>query len=148
MTPIPMVYRTPYPWYFDPPIHGILTPPFHGILTPLPMVYWTPYPWYFDPLPMVYQTLSYGIMNPSLLAEMRGVNLRWGGSKYNDEKATPGSIYNMVFWPRGQYIICKFTPESIYHGGQNTIWHRVWDKINNLPYSSYAHLSLYHGYSY
>ena len=57
-----------YPWYFDPPTHGILTPP---------------YPWYFDPpihgiptsLPMVYQNLSYGIMNPSLLVEMRGVNL-------------------------------------------------------------------------
>jgi len=31
--------------------------------------------WYYDPLPMVYQTLSYGIMNPSHLVEMRGVNL-------------------------------------------------------------------------
>jgi hypothetical protein len=29
-------------------------------------------PWNIDPLPMVYQTLSYGIMNSSLLVEMRG----------------------------------------------------------------------------
>jgi hypothetical protein len=36
---------------------------------------------------MVYQTLSYGIMN-SLLVEMRG------GSKYNDKKLTPGSKYH------------------------------------------------------
>jgi hypothetical protein len=43
-----MVYRLPNPWYFDPLAHGILTP-----------------------LPMVYQTLSYGIMNSSLLVEMR-----------------------------------------------------------------------------
>ena len=42
------------------PIHGILTPPTHGI---------------FTPLYMIYQTLSYGIMNPSLLVEMREVNL-------------------------------------------------------------------------
>ena len=48
--------RPPYPWYIDPPTHGISTP----------------YPWYIDPLPMVYQTLSYGIMNSSLLVEMRG----------------------------------------------------------------------------
>jgi hypothetical protein len=129
-----------YPSYFDPPIHGILTspthdimiPPTHGILIPLPMVYWTPYPWYFYPpthgifipLPMVYQTLSYGIMNPSLLVEIRGVNLPWSGSKYNDEKFTPGTKYHMVFWPRDQYIIWKLTLGSIYHGGQNTISHR------------------------
>ena len=46
-------------------------PPTHGILTPLPMVY---------------QILSCGIMNPSLVVEMGGVNLPWGGSKYNDKK--------------------------------------------------------------
>ena len=51
-----MVYRPPYPWYIDPPTHGILTP----------------CPWNIDPLPMVYQTLSYGIMNSSLLVEMGG----------------------------------------------------------------------------
>ena len=64
---------------------------------------------------MVYQTLSYGIMN-SLLAEMRGVqftmrgfNLPWGGSKYNNKKLTPGSKYHMENWTRGQNIICKLT---------------------------------------
>ena len=51
------------------------------------------------PLSMVYQTLFYGIMNPSLLVEMRGVNLPWGGSKYNDEKSTLGSIYHMKIDP-------------------------------------------------
>ena len=60
-----MVYRCSYPWYFDRPAHVIS-----------------------NPLPMVYQTLSYGIMN-SLLVEMRG------GSKYNDKKLTPGSKYHM-----------------------------------------------------
>jgi hypothetical protein len=102
----PMVFRSSYPWYFDSHTHGILTP-FHGILTPLPMVFWppthdilTPYPWY---------------INPSLLVEMRRVNLPWGGSKYNDEKST-----------QGQYIIWKLTMGSIYHGGQNIIWQRAW----------------------
>ena len=67
----------------DPPTHGISTP------SPLPMVYQPPNPWYFDPpahgistpLPMVYQTLSYGIMNSSLLVEMRGVQFTMRGFK-------------------------------------------------------------------
>ena len=52
--PLPMLCRPPYPWYIDPPAHGISTP-----------------------LPMVYQSLSYGIiyMNSSLLVEMRGVSI-------------------------------------------------------------------------
>jgi hypothetical protein len=37
---------------------------------------------------MVYQTLFYGIMNPSLLVKMRGVI-------YHEEKSTLGSIYHM-----------------------------------------------------
>ena len=56
-----MVYRPPYPWYIDPPTHGILTP--------LPMEY-------RPPLPMEYQSLSYGIINFSLLVEMRGFKLQ------------------------------------------------------------------------
>ena len=43
---------------------------------------------------MIYQTLSYDIMNPSLLVEMREVNL-----PYNDKKVTPGSIYHMKIDP-------------------------------------------------
>jgi hypothetical protein len=88
---------------YQPPTHGILTP-YPWYINPLPMVYRPPYPWYIDPnpwyfdplphgistpLPMVYQTFSYGIMNSSLLVEMRG------GSKYNDKKLTPGSKYHM-----------------------------------------------------
>jgi hypothetical protein len=42
---------------------------------------------------MVYQTLSYGIMNSSLLVEMRG------HSKYNDKKLTLGSKYHMEIEP-------------------------------------------------
>jgi hypothetical protein len=82
---------TPCPWYCDPPTHGTLIPypwyiepPIHGILTPLSMVYWT---------------LSYGIMNPCLLIEMRGVNFPWGGLKYRDEKLIPGSIYHTKIAP-------------------------------------------------
>jgi hypothetical protein len=101
----------PYPWHFDPLpmvyrpplIHGILThlpmvywPPIHGNLTPLPMVYRTPYPWYFDP-------------SAYLLIRNEGVKIPWGSMFH-----TGGSIYHG--W--------KLTPESIYHGGQNTIWHR------------------------
>jgi hypothetical protein len=62
------------------------------------------------PLPIVYQTLSYGIVNPSLLVEMRGVNLPRGGSKYNDEKFPPRSIYHMKIAP-GINIPCG----SKYH---------------------------------
>ena len=85
---LPMVFWPPSPWYINPPTHGISTPypwqywpPYpwyinphtHGILTPQPMVFWPPCPWNIDPpLPMVYQTLSYGIMNSFLLVEMRG----------------------------------------------------------------------------
>ena len=116
LTPFPMVYRPPYPWYIDPHIHGIFTL--------LPMVYRPPNPWYFDPpahgistpLPMVYQTLSYGRNEGE-------INLPWVGSKY-DKKLTLGSKYHMENWTRGQNIICKLTPGSIYNGVQNTIWHR------------------------
>jgi hypothetical protein len=98
---IPSSWMTPeFTWYFDPGFnfpYGILTQGSifcHCILNPF-MVNWTPpsflpkersYPWYFDPpahgistpLPMIYHTLSYGIMNSSLLVEMRGgFNLPW-----------------------------------------------------------------------
>ena len=66
-TPLPMIYRPPYPWYIDPPTHGISTP--------LPMVYRPPNSWNIDPLPMVYQTLSYGIMNSSFGRNEGGFNL-------------------------------------------------------------------------
>jgi hypothetical protein len=78
------------------------------------------------PLPMVYQTLFYGIMNSSFGRNEGGFNLPWGGSKYNDKKLTPGSKYHMKNWTRGQNIIGKSTPGSICHGVQNTIWHRYW----------------------
>ena len=65
-------------------------------LTPLPMVYRTPYPWNFDP-------------SAYLL-------IRNEGSKYHGVQCSiQGGQYTMdENWP----------PESIYHGGQNTIWHR------------------------
>ena len=103
----------PQPWYFDPLsmvfwllIHGISTPylwyvdPFPRYVDPPTRGILSPYPWFVDaPSPMVYQTLSYGIMNPSYLAEMREVNLPWGGSKYNDKKCIPGSKYHMKIDP-------------------------------------------------
>ena len=88
-----MVYRPPYAWYVDPPTHGILTPLPMVYQPPLSMIYRPPYPWYIDPpihgiltpLPMEYRPPpTYGIMNSSLLVEMRG------GSKYNDKKIDPG----------------------------------------------------------
>jgi hypothetical protein len=86
----------------------------HGLSPPQLMVFWPPCPWNIDPpLPMVYQTLSYGIMNSSLLVEMRGVQNTMTKN-----------------WPRGQNTIWKIEPGvkisyvtlgSIYHGVQNTI---------------------------
>ena len=104
-----MVYRPPYPWYIDPPNPLYFDPPAHGISTPLPMVY---------------QTLSYGIMNSSLLVEMRGggVNLPGGGSKYNDKKLTPG-----VQIPYG-----KLNPGSKY---------MKIDPGVNLPWDSKYHMT-------
>jgi hypothetical protein len=109
---LPMVFWPPYPWYIDPLNHGILTlltmvyrPSTHGILTPLPMVYRPPYPWYIDLLPMVYQTLSYGIMNSSLLGEMRGLQFTMMGFKIQWQKIDPG-----VKIPYG-----KLNPGSKYH---------------------------------
>jgi hypothetical protein len=70
-----------------------------------PMVFWLPYPWYIDPLPMIfwptclwYIKPSYGIVNSSLLVEMRGggFNLPWGGSKYNGKNWTPG-FFSEIF---------------------------------------------------
>jgi hypothetical protein len=129
LTPLSMVFIprthgifTPYSWYFYPPTHGISKPLSMAFCPRYPW-YFAPYPWYidspthgilhFDPpihgiptsLPMVYQNLSYGIMNPSLLVEMRGVNLPWGGSKYNDEKTTSQSIYHYQNWPWEQYTM-------------------------------------------
>ena len=111
-----MVFWPPYPWYIDPATHDILTPLTMVYRPPLPMEYRPPYLWYTKP--------SHGIMNSSLLVKMRGVNLPWGGSKDNDKQMTSGSNYHMENWTRGQNIIWKLTPGSIYHGVQNTIWHR------------------------
>ena len=124
---IPMIYRLPYPWYltpyqwyfdalpmaFWPPTYGIsppppypwyFDPPTHGILTPLSMVIWPPSQWYIEP-PI------HGILTPLSISwlEMRG-------SKYHGVQC---SIQG------GQYIMDEnWPPESLYHGGQNTIWHR------------------------
>jgi hypothetical protein len=99
LCPVPMVYWPRYPWYiyplpmvYRPPIHGILNalpmvfwPPTNGILTPLSMVYWPPYPWYFD-LPYLWYIKPFlMVVWTRLLIEMRGVNLPWEGSKYNNE---------------------------------------------------------------
>ena len=102
------------PWYIKLPTHGILNPlthgiSTHGISTPLPVVCWPPYPWYIDPsLPMVYwppypwyfDPPTYGIMNSSLLVEMKG------GSIYNE------GVQNTMTknWPQGQNTIWKIEP--------------------------------------
>jgi hypothetical protein len=103
----------------------IFWPPTHGILNPLSMVYWTLYPWYFDPLPMVFWPPTHGILTPLSMVfwpplsisslEIRGFKIPYReGSVFNKG----GSIY--YGW--------KLTPGSIYHGGQNTIWHRYFVK--------------------
>jgi hypothetical protein len=63
------------------------------------------------------------LWTPLFWEKWGGFNLPWGGSKYNDKKLTPGSKYHMENWTRGQNIIGKSTPGSIYHGVQNTIRH-------------------------
>ena len=85
---LPTVYRSPYPWYIDPSTHGILTPPIHGILTSLPMIFWPPTHGISNPLLWYYEPLFFG--------RNEGVNLPWGGSKYNDEKSTLGSKYHIT----------------------------------------------------
>jgi hypothetical protein len=66
-----MVYRPPYPWFIDPGTHGILTPcPWN--IDPTTYGISNPLLWYHELLSFgIYQTLSYGIMNSSLLVEMR-----------------------------------------------------------------------------
>ena len=61
-----MVYRPPYRWYIDPPNPWYFDPPAHGISTPLPMVY---------------QALSYGIMNSSFGRNEGGVQFTMRGFK-------------------------------------------------------------------
>jgi hypothetical protein len=102
-SPLYMVFWLPYPCYLELPTHGISTP-IHVILTPILMLYRTPYPSYFNHTsPWYFDPPSY------LLIRNEGVKIPWG-SMFN----TGGSIYHG--W--------KLTLESIYHGGQNTIWHR------------------------
>ena len=132
VNPLPMVYRPPYPWYID-----TLRHPTHGISTP--------YSWYIDPpahgistpLPMVYQSLSYGIMNSSLLVEMRGVQFTMRGFKIQWQKIDPG-----IKIPYG-----KLNPGSIYHGVQNTIWHlfifseKFYEKVlSGYQYGIFTHI--------
>ena len=91
-------YLTPYQWYFD-VLPMVYRPP-------LSMVFWPTYPWYIDtPLPMVYRTPYPWYFDPSahLLIRNEGVKFSIRGAIYHG-------------W--------KLTPKSIYHGGQNTIWHR------------------------
>jgi hypothetical protein len=86
----------------------------HDILTPLPMAFWPPTHGISTPLihgilthlPMVYWSPYAWYFDPSayLLIRNEGVQFSIRG----------GAIYHG--W--------KLTPESIYHGGQNTIWHR------------------------
>ena len=68
----------------------------------LPMVFWPPYPWYIKPSLMYYELLSFG-------------------------RNEGGGVQNTMTknWPWGQNIIGKSTPGSVYHGVQNTIWHRA-----------------------
>jgi hypothetical protein len=66
--------------------------PAHGILTPLPMVY---------------QTLSYGIMNSSFGRNEGWFNLPWGGSKYNDKKLTPGILCSKICFKQSCYSFCN-----------------------------------------
>jgi hypothetical protein len=114
----------------------VYRPPNHGILIPLPMEYWPPTYGISNPLLWYYELLSFG-------RNGGGFNLPWGGSKYNYKKLTPGSKYHMENWTRGQNIIGKSTPGSIYHGVQNTIWHREWmvyvlsKKCPNVQYRTY-----------
>ena len=127
------------PWYIKLPTHGILNPlthgiSTHGISTPLPVVCWPPYPWYIDPsLPMVYwppypwyfDPPTYGIMNSSLLVEMRGggVQFTMRGFKIKWQK-----IYPRVKIPYG-----KLNPGSKYDM-----------KIDpNLPWGSKYHIELF-----
>ena len=65
-------------------------------------------------------------MNSSLLVEMRGgVQFTMRGFKIQWQKIDPGVKIPYGKWTRGQNIIGKSTPGSIYHGVQNTIWHRA-----------------------
>ena len=94
-----IVYLLPYPWYFNPPTSMVYRPPYrwyiapptHGILTPLPMVFW-------PPLPMVYQSLSYGIMDPSLLLEIKG-SIHHEGVQNTMTKIDPGVKISYENWP-------------------------------------------------
>ena len=64
------------------------------------MVYRPPTNGISTPLPMVYQTLSYGIMNSSLLVEIRGVSICHEGVQNTMTKNLP----------RGQNTIWKIEP--------------------------------------
>jgi hypothetical protein len=107
LTPLLMVYRhpthgtlTPYLWYIDPLLMAYRVPyllyiyPYHGILTLLPMVH-------------INRPPIRGILTPYpwYFDSLPISWLEMRGSKYHG-----GSIYH--------------TEGSIYHGGQNTIWHR------------------------
>ena len=164
-----MVYWFPYPWKFDPLIHGIYTPyswyfypvlmvflppypwhiitPFHGIFPPWPrvfcplsMVYWLPYPWYiafWPPYPWYTNFPTYGISKPLLWYyeplsfgrneggqfTMRGFKIQW---RKNDLAVN--------------ISLSKLTLGTIYHGGQNTIWHR--DCVSGFYWSSEYDVSL------
>jgi hypothetical protein len=104
----------PLPMVFWRPTHGILTPYLWYIAPPpLSMVFWPTYPWYIDPLSMVIWPPSQWYIEPPIHGILTPLPISWlemRGSKFH----TGGSIYHG--W--------KLTPESIYHGGQNTIWHR------------------------
>ena len=117
--PLSLVYRTLCPCSFDPPPHGISNPlPMvyptlsYGIMNRLPMIYRTPYLWYIEPpthciltsLPMVYRAPYQWYIEPPRLVGMRGFNLPWYDSKYNDQNLTPGSKYHMVYWTRGRFL--------------------------------------------
>ena len=97
---IPIIYRRPYPWYivFE-PVSMVFWCPTHSILTPLIHGILTHLPMvYWPPYPWYFDPSGY------LLIRNEGVQF----------SIREGAIYHG--W--------KLTLESIYHGGQNIIWHR------------------------
>jgi hypothetical protein len=76
----------------------IFWPPIHGILIPVPMVYRLPMHGILTPLPIFW-------------LEMSRVKIPYRGGQFSIR----GSIYHG--W--------ELTSGLIYHGGRNTIWHRV-----------------------
>ena len=124
------------PWYSDPPTMEKWPPSWYWKVLSA-MLFWLPYDRKVTPLLIFKSLMCHGILTPPFFMEkwppnlygwncpsLKWVSFPWRGSKFY-KKNLPRSQTTIWNYHPGVNIPYEIlTPGSVFHGGQNTIWHR------------------------